>query len=43
METPPLASSNIFNIDLGPNVVRMISATACKTNENATKWYELEK
>ncbi len=27
---PPLASSSIFSIDRGPNVVRMMSATICK-------------
>ena len=29
IKIPPPASSNIFSIDLGPNVVRIISATAC--------------
>jgi hypothetical protein len=29
LQVPPLASRSIFNMDLGPNVVRMMSATAC--------------
>lgn len=29
IKSPPPASSNIFNMDLGPKVVRIMSATAC--------------
>jgi hypothetical protein len=29
---PPPASRSIFSMDLGPNVVRMMSATACEEN-----------
>jgi hypothetical protein len=29
VQVPPLASRSIFNMDLGPNVVRMMSATPC--------------
>jgi hypothetical protein len=29
VQVPPLASRSIFNMDLGPNVVRMMSDTAC--------------
>lgn len=31
---PPEASRSIFNIDRGPKVVRTISATACKEQQN---------
>jgi hypothetical protein len=35
---PPAASSSIFNMDLGPNVVRIMSATACPSYKlNKTK------
>ena len=29
--SPPVASSSIFSMDLGPKVVLMMSATACST------------
>jgi hypothetical protein len=34
---PPVASSSIFNMDLGPNVVRIMSATACPSKYKLNK------